>query len=50
MIIHNFNLLRISIVPDETNPPLIIDPDAVLTGAGSFERFQAIAGWCQQIP
>jgi len=30
MIIHNFNVIGVSLVPFEANPPLIVDPNAVL--------------------
>src|SRR3954468_8217127 len=31
--------------PCETNPPLVIDPNAVLAGAVAAQLLQAVAGW-----
>ncbi len=35
--------------PDETDPPLIVDPDAVLSGAISFKFLQSVSPGCQQV-
>jgi hypothetical protein len=40
--------MGIPIAPAEADSPLIIDPDAVLTGAITTQLFQPIAWWqCQ---
>jgi hypothetical protein len=44
MIIGDFHLESVALTPYEADPVLIVDPDAVLSCAVSFERFQAIAG------
>ena len=46
MIVNNFDVhwTRRLAGPLETNPPLIIDTDAVLTLAISQQRFKTIAG------
>jgi hypothetical protein len=44
MIIHNFNVVRVFATPAEAYPPLVIDADAVLSGAVAFQGFQAVAG------
>jgi len=31
MVIGNFYIERVSFFPDETDPPLVVNPDAVLT-------------------
>jgi hypothetical protein len=49
MIIHDLNIARVPILPAKANPPLIVDADAVLTGATSLERFQPVGGWNTQI-
>jgi hypothetical protein len=49
MIIHDFHLLRIATAPDEANPPLIINADAVLAGAVTFQGFQPITRRRKQI-
>ena len=49
MVIHNFYVMRVFALPAETNAPLVIDADAVLTRAVAFESFKAVAGWQHQI-
>jgi hypothetical protein len=49
MVIHDFHLLRISAAPNETNPPLVIDADAVLAGTIAFQGFQPVARRRKQI-
>ncbi len=44
MIIHNFNVVRVFALPAEAYPPLVVDADAVLSGATAFQGFQAVAG------
>lgn len=50
MIIDDFNIYRPqgSLRPLETNPPLVIDPDAVLALAVALERFETVS-WQVQI-
>jgi hypothetical protein len=38
-----------SVVPDEADTPLIVDPDGMLAFPSSFEGFQTIPGWRAQI-
>jgi hypothetical protein len=33
MVVHYFNVHGLAVVPDEANPPLIVDPDTVLPDA-----------------
>jgi hypothetical protein len=49
VVIDDFDIGCSSIRPNETNPPAIIDPDAVLSGAIAPQRFQTIAWWNPQI-
>ena len=49
MIVNNFNLKNLTITPRKTNPPLIIDPDAVMPFPVSFQGFQPVAGGNAQI-
>ena len=49
MVVHDFHLLRVAAAPDETNPPLIIDADAVLAGPVAFQSLQPVARRCKQI-
>lgn len=39
MIICNFNIIRIVVVPFKANPPLVINPNAVLTLSVTMEGF-----------
>lgn len=38
MVVHHFDLLRVAVLPNDADPVLIVDPDAVLA--------QSIAGEC----
>lgn len=49
MVIHDLNVIRIAIKPYEANPSLVVDADAVLTGAISLQRFEAVAGKYSQV-
>jgi len=42
MIIDDLHLERVAVPPDEAEPPLIVDSDAVLTRAVAAERFQSV--------
>ena len=42
MIIDDFDIVGMAVPPDETNPPLSIDADTVLTSAISLQSFQLI--------
>lgn len=44
MVIDDLDVLRPAVVPDEAYAPLVVDADAVLAGAVSPERLQAVAG------
>jgi len=49
MIIHNFNVMRVLALPAEANAPLVVDADAVLSGAVALQGFQVIAGRQPQV-
>src|SRR5436305_9068869 len=49
MVIHDFYLFRITLAPDEANSPLVIDADAVLARAATFQGFQPVAWRRKQI-
>ena len=49
MIVHDLDLVGVTIVPDEAHAPLIIDPDTVLPPSVAPERLETIAGRCPQI-
>jgi hypothetical protein len=44
MIVHDFHLLRVGTAPDEANPPLVVDANAVLAVTAALEGFQPVAG------
>jgi len=45
MIINDFNIMRIALAPTKTDPPLIINPNAVLASTFSGQRLKTIPGW-----
>ena len=49
MVVHDFDLAGISIPPGETDPPLIVDADAVPPFQIAFEGFEAISRRDSQI-
>src|SRR5689334_8050471 len=48
MVVNDLHLAGI-IIPDETDPPLVIDADAPLPGPVVLQRLQAVPGWYQKI-
>ena len=42
MVIHDFDLVGITMFPAKTDPPLVVKTDAELTGAGSSEFLEPI--------
>src|SRR3990172_5602435 len=50
VIVHDLHLLRPGVGPDEAQPPLVVDADAVLPGAIALQRFEPICRRCAQIP
>lgn len=49
MVIDNFDLVGVSVPPNETYPPLVVDPDRVLAGPGSLKLLQPVAGDSPQL-
>jgi hypothetical protein len=49
MVVDDFDILWSSGGPDDTYPPLIIDPDTVLPRPVAFERLKTISGGHAQI-
>ena len=49
VVVNDFNVFWSSFRPDEAEPELVVDADAVLAMAVSQERLQAIAWWDLQI-
>ena len=44
VVIDDFDVVGIAVFPAEADAPLLIDPDAELSVAASFECFQAVGG------
>lgn len=44
MIVHDFDGHGIAFAPQEAQPPLVVDPDAVLPGAVTLQGFKLVAG------
>ena len=44
VIIRDLDVFGMAVVPDETDSPLVIDPDAVLSFSVAFQDFQTVAG------
>ena len=49
MIVDNLDPFRAGIRPNEADTPLIVDPNAVLSGPISLQRLKPIAWWHRQI-
>jgi hypothetical protein len=49
MIVHDLDVFRIAVAPNETDPEPIVDPNTVLPLAVAPEAFQAVAGRRPQI-
>ena len=42
MVVHDLHVVRATLAPAETDAPLLVDPDAVLSLPVAAKRFQAI--------
>ncbi len=49
MAIDDRNVVSIPITPHKADAPLIVDANAVLSRAITFERFQSIARRCRKV-
>jgi len=49
MVVGNFNFTGISVLPDKTDAPLIVDSYAVLTFSVSFQGLKPVAWWNPEI-
>jgi hypothetical protein len=47
MVLRNFHIIGVAILPFEADPPLIVYMDAALPFFVSFEIFQSVAGRLQ---
>jgi hypothetical protein len=42
VVIDNFNRVRVAVPPHKTDPPLLVDPNAMLASAITFESLQSV--------
>jgi hypothetical protein len=49
MVINDFHVSGFVFHPVKTNSPLIIDPNTILPSSGTFELFQSVPGWSEQV-
>lgn len=49
MVVHDFNFKRIGMHPAEADPPLVVDPNTVLTSPIAGERLQSVPWHHSQI-
>jgi hypothetical protein len=49
VVIDNFDIVGTSVIPEETDAPLVVDADTVLTGAIALKQFETITGWHAEI-
>ena len=45
MVVHDLDVLGVAVRPAKADPPLIVDPDTVLSGAIAFELLESVAWW-----
>ena len=43
MIVHNLNVSRFAVAPSEADPPLIVNPNTVLSHPARLENFETVA-------
>ncbi len=43
MVVDDLNVVRVAAAPSETDPPLVVDSDAVLPAPVALERLQPVA-------
>ena len=49
MVVNDFDLTRIAVLPSKTNAPLIVDPDTVLPSTLSAKLLESVSGRDAQI-
>jgi hypothetical protein len=47
VVVHDLDTFRTSVGPGEADPPLVVDPDAVLAPSVALQRLQADEGIVQ---
>src|SRR5690348_16944712 len=49
VVVDDFDMCRSSFIPYETDSPLVIDPDRMLSLPVCFQRFEPVAWWNMQV-
>ncbi len=49
MVVGDFDVVGMAILPAKTDPVLVIDPDTVLSRSISSQSLQAVTGWNTQL-
>jgi len=49
VVVGDLDILGVTLGPSEANSPLIVDPNAHLPCAVSFQSFESITGWIAQV-
>jgi hypothetical protein len=49
VIVHDFDLFGLALIPNKANSPLIVNADAVLSGTITVQGFQTVRGRYTQI-
>jgi hypothetical protein len=49
VVIHDLDIVCVATSPSETDSPLVVDSDAVLTLSATHQPFQSIPRWNPQI-
>ena len=50
MVVRDFDVVGIAVLPPEANPELIVDADTVLAATGATQRLQSISRRNRQLP
>ena len=43
VVIHDLNVMRIAVAPGEADTPLVIDPNAIRSGAAALQQFKLVS-------
>jgi hypothetical protein len=49
VVVCDFDIIGVSILPEKANTPLIIDPNAVLSGSVASKLFQMVCRWNSEV-
>jgi hypothetical protein len=49
VVVDDFDIGCISVAPNEADAPLVVYPDAHLSGSSAAQKFKPVSGWVAQI-